>query len=113
MESGNRTNGITLLPCPFCGSHQVDLQGDDELGWLVACAHCHATACDCAIKADAVEAWNTRAERTCHVESMHGYTDPFASTRYSVGLSCHTLEDWPDREPPEFCPWCGAKVVEE
>lgn len=50
---------------------------------------------------------------TCHVESMHGYTDPFASTRYSVELSCHTLEDWPDREPPEYCPWCGARVMEE
>lgn len=52
-------------------------------------------------------------EQTCRVESMHGYTDPFASTRYSVELSCHTLEDWPDSEPPEYCPWCGARVVEE
>ena len=50
---------------------------------------------------------------TCRVESMHGYTDTFASTRYSVELSCHTLEDWPDREPPDFCPWCGARVVGE
>lgn len=50
---------------------------------------------------------------TCRVESMHGYTDHFASTRYSVELSCHTLEDWPDCDPPEYCPWCGARVVEE
>ena len=49
---------------------------------------------------------------TCRVESMHGYTDPFVSTRYSVELSCHTLEDWPDSEPPDYCPWRGAKVVE-
>lgn len=54
-----------------------------------------------------------RRERSCRVESMHGYTDPFVSTRYSVELSCHTLEDWPDREPPSYCPWCGARVVGE
>lgn len=51
-------------------------------------------------------------DRTCRVESMHGYTDPYVSARYSVELSCHTLEDWSDSEPPAYCPWCGAKVVE-
>ena len=51
-----------------------------------------------------------RTARTCRMESMHGYTDPYVSTRYTVELSCHTLEDWPDSEPPSYCPWCGRKV---
>lgn len=50
-------------------------------------------------------------ERTCKVESSHGYTDAFVQTRYVLELSCHTLDEWPDREPPHFCPICGAKVT--
>ena len=50
---------------------------------------------------------------TCRLESMHGYTDPYVTTRYVVELSCHTLDDWPESEPPAYCPWCGAKVVED
>lgn len=119
-----------LKPCPFCGGEARLIEaeiGMFEDGYAV---YCDGT-CDVKMgvggrlgeaykwtptfrtEAEAIEAWNTRAERTCHVESMHGYTDHFASTRYSVELSCHTLEDWPDREPPEYCPWCGAKVVKD
>lgn len=47
----------------------------------------------------------------CSIESMHGYTDAFAQTRYSVQLSCHTIDDWGDSEPPDYCPYCGKKVV--
>ena len=57
----------------------------------------------------AIEA--TLGRETCEVESMHGYTDPYTTTRYVVELSCHTLDDWPESEPPAYCPWCGAKVV--
>ena len=52
-------------------------------------------------------------ERTCKVESSHGYTDAFARTLYVHELSCHTIDEWPDREPPSFCPYCGAKVMDE
>lgn len=49
----------------------------------------------------------------CRVESMHGFTDPFVGTGHCVELSCHTIDDWRDSEPPAFCPYCGRKVVEE
>lgn len=52
-------------------------------------------------------------EQTCTVESMHGFTDAHVSTRYFVELSCHTIDDWGDSEPPKFCPYCGRKVVSE
>lgn len=60
--------------------------------------------------AQAVEATLGRGE--CRVDSSHGFTDPYTQTRYEVALSCgHTLASWDDREPPSFCPWCGARVV--
>lgn len=59
----------------------------------------------------AIEA--TLGRGTCRLESMHGYTDPYVATRYVVELSCHTLDDWPESEPPAYCPWCGAKVVDD
>lgn len=52
-------------------------------------------------------------EQTCTVESMHGFTDAYVSTRYFVELSCHTIDDWGDSEPPQYCPYCGRKVVDE
>lgn len=57
--------------------------------------------------ADALEAV------TCELEGMHGYTDPFVRTRYAVELSCHTIDEWGEREPPEYCPYCGRRVVSE
>lgn len=54
----------------------------------------------------------TLGRGTCRLESMHGYTDPYVTTRYVVELSCHTLDDWLESEPPAYCPWCGAKVVD-
>lgn len=52
-------------------------------------------------------------EQTCTVESMHGFTDAHVSTRYFVELSCHTIDDWGDSEPPKFCPYCGRKVIDQ
>ena len=49
---------------------------------------------------------------TCKVESMHGYTDAHTHTSWCVELSCHTLDAWEDTEPPNYCPICGARVVE-
>lgn len=50
---------------------------------------------------------------TCTVESIHGFTDAHVNTRYFVELSCHTIDDWSDSEPPKFCPYCGRKVIDQ
>lgn len=55
----------------------------------------------------------TLGSGTCRLESMHSYTDSCATMRYVIELSCHTLDDWSESEPPAYCPWCGAKVVEQ
>lgn len=53
-----------------------------------------------------------RAERTCRVESSYpawGEDD----TWYEIELSCGDSFPWWEGYPPDFCPCCGRKVVDE
>lgn len=52
-------------------------------------------------------------EETCKLESSHGWTDAYVSHRWTVELDCHTIDDWGERELPDYCPYCGRKVVDE
>lgn len=52
-------------------------------------------------------------DETCTVESIYSYLETYHTLRYVVELSCHTIDDWGDSEPPEFCPWCGKRVMDE
>ena len=51
-------------------------------------------------------------EQTCTVETVYSYSETYHTLRYVVELSCHTI-DWDDSEPPQYCPYCGRKVVNE
>ena len=107
--SDNRTT--ELLPCPFCGgeAHVVDHHNDDGsvsvgcandtclgfsgLGWLYG------------TEAEAIEAWNTRAERTCYPsENLYGFLMCCSECGRSLKDVGGTLF--------RYCPSCGAKVVE-
>lgn len=100
-----------LKPCPFCGSSsELCVIGGDECGWYVECFNCFATGGDAGTRDKAIDAWNTRAERTCTVEKFQqnpSYGD------YYCELSCGHWFDVVDDMPPAYCPICGAKVVEE
>lgn len=49
-------------------------------------------------------------ERTCHVDGSISY-DVMYVTEYEHDLTCgHTVTTL-DREPPSYCPECGARVV--
>lgn len=114
-----------LKPCPFCGGTNLKIKGG--IGKYVSCLDCDNGAHfpgegSTANENDAIEAWNTRAERTCKI------------VRYETGEpaeydcdevlwhceSCHEEvaiyaynedgDSWADK--PAFCPNCGAKVVE-
>lgn len=53
-------------------------------------------------------------ERTCRLESTirHDYEGGYAGTEYEHSLSCGHKVAWGNDWEPDYCPWCGAKVVE-
>ena len=106
-----------LKPCPFCGGEAVEFTWKHDLSnsymAVVRCDVCKVRAergfgAEEAVKAEAIEAWNTRHERTCHVEkSVH---DIYGSWHY---LSCgHRVDTWIE-DPPKYCSKCGARVKED
>ena len=117
-----------LLPCPFCGGEaeyytyeqEHDLYDSNTLGFLetyettehyVGCKECLAMVGTFVTKKQAVKAWNTRAERTCHFDQ----TDKIPTTSGMIrvwecsncGRECEELNG-----VYEYCPHCKAKVVE-
>ena len=91
-----------LLNCPFCG----------ELPQMAGGTAMHACrVLDKEIRAP-VAAWNRRAERTCRIDMPvidweTGETDYRCSV---CGFSADP-QDW--AETYDYCPHCGARVVEE
>lgn len=110
--------GTKLLPCPFCGGKaetRTSTWNDKNYKWTV---QCKTNLCmgemGCAFyrtEAEAIEAWNTRAERTCEeLGSIRIWQECYV---WSHELSCGHEVDTLDMEPPNYCPECGAKVVNE
>lgn len=94
-----------LLPCPICGGEAKLDEHCDK--YVVFCTSEKCSWHD--TEAEAVEAWNTRHERTCHVEGS--YYDELMDEDYT-DLSCgHHLRGaaWEF----DFCPVCGARVKED
>ena len=126
-----KSSETTLKPCPFCGG-EARLSGNMTRSdnWVV-CRRCgvHYPA-DTRLEfteAEAVEAWNTRAEmsyediailldelglseRTCRVEREKAASPIDGKTIILHRCSeCHELM----RPTMRYCPNCGAKVVEK
>lgn len=89
-----------LKPCPFCGG-KAGLEQISDAYW-VECGKCGASSVFCGQPEPAIDAWNTRADRTCHDETKP--RDFFTCSE------CHTpIGKW----VPVYCPKCGARVVSE
>lgn len=110
-----------LKPCPFCGGEafvnedptnnggKPHISGNVGLGrlWSVECDECGADGGYWQGSDIAIKAWNTRAERTCHIETRQsacgGYTDHCSEC--GADLGCDT------RNTQHYCPNCGARVT--
>ena len=95
-----------LKPCPFCGNEaRVRAQHWDDGShvWWVECAACEAEGMRCDDGQHAIDAWNTRAERTC--------TMAHEGERLWLCSRCGSYYERADAYPYKYCPRCGAKVV--
>lgn len=91
-----------LEPCPFCGG-EAEIRGSILL--FVQCTKCRTRYGDSyhANKAVAIAAWNTRAERTCHYVCDN--------LEWDMPTCSECGSEWV--EAYNYCPDCGAKVVNE
>lgn len=100
-----------LKPCPFCGGEARFKVWGNVVG--VECDRCGIgthTACIDEYQ-NAIDAWNTRAERTCKRVDVDGYSFRFECSACGYVALVHNCETRLD-ELPNYCPNCGAKVVE-
>ena len=109
-----------LKPCPFCGNRQVVHR---EFGGLVLNTTSHKRNCIMRkllsfgmggglvfdTKAEAIEAWNTRAERTCE-NVAPSYLDFLCSKCGFVHYHSDENDSGSGNEW-SHCPSSGAKVV--
>ena len=91
-----------LLPCPICGG---EAKLDEHCKkYVVFCTSEKCSWHD--TEAEAIEAWNTRYERTCQIEDT--YSDELAIyDRLTCGHV--NLRHW--HEPTRYCSMCGARIV--
>ena len=105
-----------LKPCPWCGEEHIclfDEHDDEGLSFAVGCVSedCPghvATSWRYITREKAIEAWNTRAERTCTVENI--YSTGYQETDWGECSSCCGV--FPYQGDVVACPKCGAKVVD-
>ena len=127
--------------CPFCGEEPIIRQYADN-GFSVTCLNHEwhkSDTCEISIAGDidicasidngvynyktekteytqeeierckkvAIETWNTRAERTCR--NLGGEE----GTNYELyDFGCSTCGYCADITEPNYCPYCGAKVID-
>lgn len=114
-----------LKPCPFCGSADLEVTADplDRRDSFVLCRSCGARTSSAFHAEKSVEKWNQRTERTCRmlpsatrdvctvshymmngnlVDQVFGYRE--CSECGALVFDCPTVN---------YCPFCGAKVVQE
>ena len=91
-----------LKPCPFCGGSNLEVV-DTPQGYFIDCS-CGCFTGDFETREAAIDAWNTRAERTC--ANMSSTPGQFTCSE------CHDTWVKPAVDIFNYCPSCGAKVVD-
>ena len=131
-----------LKPCPFCGGEAKLFTARGKCNQIVRCLACNVSPGYRQTKKEAIEAWNTRAEQKpvavanisftkeqlerLKEEVIHELTAYRTGERTcrwwalanEDGMSgtcsyCGYTEEWDGGYiPPNYCPKCGAKVVD-
>ena len=107
-----------LRECPHCGAtrglYTLDEYGglcaDNDLITQIFCDNCKSVFENENANngKELIEAWNTRAERTCR--NLGGEE----GTNYELyDFACSYCGYCADITEPNYCPYCRAKVVEE
>lgn len=114
-----------LKPCPFCKNQNapklsscidveacVDFEACEDDGAFCICCDYNEGGCGASsgfrfTKEEAIEAWNTRAERTCKPLYFEYGEEAHCS---ECGRRLH-YDEHTERDYPPYC-GCGAKVVE-
>lgn len=114
------TNDSQVLSgCPFCGGeantlerpHVIDIRysvgcNDDECRGFIGLSWLYKT------EAEAIAAWNTRAERTCEMEyEDQDYIEIKVERWKCRGCGWSGFVDGFGYDAPNYCPHCGAKVT--
>ena len=113
-----------LKPCPFCGGDAETcsyyFEEKDRTSWQVRCKErpydvehpCYTadSFISFATEAEAVEAWNTRAERTCKIENAGKVPENIIESE-TVWFCSECGSPIYNDMTPSYCIYCGAKVV--
>lgn len=124
-----------LRPCAFCGHDEARVIVVDEVTdagcedatvplYAASCPYCGASGQMALSEGEAVEAWNRRAERTCHMVHDHltdtvfcdvcgERFDSVAQYMAMVPKGLSVTEYKPEYKDARYCPHCGAKVVDK
>lgn len=101
------TDELKLKPCPFCGGEAIRgiaCHVNEDYAFRVECRECKIVTPFYDTEADAIKAWNRRAERTAKVEKV---------TRVSSVIRTGRCGDcgYDVIDSYKHCPNCGAKLV--
>ena len=114
---------MELKPCPVCGATKglYILEDYHEFEWYVFCDNCKTSLCNenAQTKEDAIKHWNTRFMETCRNLSEWHDVDEFICSKCGIILNGYAEVYYNEDDSTglyefacEYCPNCGAKVVE-
>ena len=93
-----------LLSCPFCGGEAEMLTAESMHGGYlfgIMCNDCRSRGDVYGTEAEAIAAWNSRAERTCRDTGENDWHFVCSACSYEQ----NGYEQW------NYCPNCGARVI--
>ena len=103
-----------LKPCPFCGGEAEKLTSIDGFT-SIGCLNCnpfYGVMIQRNTEAEAIAAWNTRAERTCR-STTDDSAWCFVCSECGKSFPRNKLHLAHNHGEINYCPNCGAKVVGE